>query len=143
MTADTASDDAPIEGRTIAEGVAEGEVLISPEPISFYGAVDTETGEFIEEDHHLTGENIAGKVLIFPKGKGSTVGSYVIYGLAQEGTAPAAIVNHETETIVATGAILGEVPCIDEVPDAVSRFSDGERVRIDATAGTITRLDDE
>jgi hypothetical protein len=130
------------EGRTIAEGVGEGEVLVSPEPISFYGAVDTTTGEFIEEDHHLTGRNVAGKVLVFPKGKGSTVGSYVIYGLAQEGTAPAAIVNHETETIVATGAILGEVPCIDGIEDAVSRFEDGDRVRVDATEGTITRLDD-
>lgn len=130
-------------GRTIAEGVADGEVLVSPDPISFYGAVDTKTGEFIEEDHHLTGANIAGKVLVFPKGKGSTVGSYVIYGLAQEGTAPAAIVNHETETIVATGAILGDVPCIDGIEDAVNRFSDGERVRVDATEGTITRLDDE
>jgi predicted aconitase with swiveling domain len=131
------------EGRTIAEGVAEGEVLVSPEPISFYGAVETKTGEFIEEGHHLTGTNIAGKVLVFPKGKGSTVGSYVIYGLAQEGTAPAAIVNHETETIVATGAILGEVPCLDGIEDAVTRFTDGERVQVDATEGTITRLDDE
>ncbi|MEF8771134.1 DUF126 domain-containing protein [Halodesulfurarchaeum sp.] len=139
------TDDNPTdaEGRTIAEGVAEGEVLVSPEPISFYGAVETKTGEFIEEDHHLTGQNIAGKVLVFPKGKGSTVGSYVIYGLAQEGTAPAAIVNHETETIVATGAILGDVPCLDGIEDAVSRFTDGERVKVDATEGTITRLNDE
>lgn len=143
MTADSASDGATITGRTIADGIADGEVLVSPEPISFYGAVDTETGEFIEEEHHLTGENIAGKVLIFPRGKGSTVGSYVIYGLAQEGNAPAAIINHETETIVATGAILGAVPCVDEVADAVDRFTDGERVRVDATNGTITRLDDE
>ncbi|MFW6383802.1 MAG: DUF126 domain-containing protein [Halodesulfurarchaeum sp.] len=132
-----------LSGRTIAEGVGEGEVLASPEPISFYGAVDTETGAFIEEDHHLTGSNLAGKVLVFPRGKGSTVGSYVLYGLAQEGTAPAAIVNHETETIVATGAILGEVPCVDGIEDAVERFEDGDRVRVDATAGTVTRLNDE
>lgn len=141
MAAD--DDSGTLTGRTIAEGVTEGEVLVSPEPISFYGAVDTKTGDFIEEDHHLTGRNIAGKVLVFPKGKGSTVGSYVIYGLAQEGTAPAAIVNHETETIVATGAILGAVPCLDGIEDAVSRFSDGERVRVNATEGTITRLEDE
>lgn len=134
---------ATTSGRTIAEGVTEGEVLVSPEPISFYGAIDTKTGEFIEEDHHLTGQNVAGKVLIFPKGKGSTVGSYVIYGLAKEGTGPAAIVNHETETIVATGAILGDVPCIDGIDDAVTRFDDGERVRVDATEGTITRLEDD
>jgi len=134
---------APLSGRTIAEGVGEGEVLVSPEPISFYGAVDTATGDFIEEDHHLTGANLDGKVLVFPRGKGSTVGSYVLYGLAQEGTAPAAIVNHETEPIVATGAILGEVPCVDGIEDAVDRFSDGDHVRVDATAGTVERLDDE
>ena len=132
-----------LSGRTIAEGVGEGEVLVSPEPISFYGAVNTETGEFIEEDHHLTGANLDDKVLVFPRGKGSTVGSYVLYGLAQEGTAPAAIVNHETEPIVATGAILGEVPCVDGIEDAVERFADGDRVRVDATAGTVEWLDDE
>lgn len=129
------------EGRTIADGEAEGEVLVSTEPISFYGAVDTETGEFIEEGHELEGRNVAGKVLVFPKGKGSTVGSYVLYGLSKRGTAPAAIVNHETETIVATGAILGEIPCVDGIDEAVSAFEDGDRVRVDAGAGTVTLLD--
>ncbi|MGM0371259.1 MAG: UbiX family flavin prenyltransferase [Halobacteriota archaeon] len=116
-----------VEGRTIAEGVAEGEVLVSPEPISFYGAVDTDTGEFIEADHHLTGETIAGKVLVFPKGKGSTVGSYVIYGLAQEGTGPAAIINHETETIVATGPSSARFPVWTEsrTPWSGSRTATG------------------
>lgn len=132
-----------LAGRTIAEGTAEGEVLVSTEPISFYGAVDTKTGEFIEEGHQLEGKNVAGKVLVFPKGKGSTVGSYVLYGLSKEGTAPAAIVNHETETIVATGAILGEIPCVDGIDDAVTRFEDGMRVRVDATAGTVTVLEEE
>lgn len=129
------------EGRTIAEGTAEGEVLVSTEPISFYGAVDTETGEFIEAGHQLEGENVAGKVLVFPKGKGSTVGSYVLYGLSKRGTAPAAIVNHETETIVATGAILGDIPCVDGIEGAVSAFEDGDRVRVDASAGTVSVLE--
>ena len=130
------------EGRTIADGSAEGEVLVSTEPISFYGAVDTETGEFIEEGHQLEGKNIAGKVLIFPKGKGSTVGSYVLYGLSKQGTAPAAIINHETETIVATGAILGEIPCVDGIQDATTNFVDGDRVAVDATEGTVTLLEE-
>jgi hypothetical protein len=131
-----------MEGRTIADGVAEGEALVSTEPISFYGAVDTETGEFIEEGHQLEGENVAGKVLVFPRGKGSTVGSYVLYGLAKEGTAPAAIVNHETETIVATGAILGDIPCVDGIDGATATFQDGDRIRVDATAGTVTVVDE-
>lgn len=129
------------DGRTIADGDATGEVLVSTEPISFYGAVDVETGEFIEAGHQLEGKNVADKVLVFPRGKGSTVGSYVLYGLSKRGTAPAAIVNHETETIVATGAILGEIPCVDGIEDAAARFSDGDRVRVDATNGTVEILD--
>jgi hypothetical protein len=114
-------------------------VLRSSEPISFYGAVDLDTGEFIEEGHELEGENLADTVLVFPRGKGSTVGSYVLYGLAQNGVAPAAILNEETETIVATGAILGEIPCIDSLDAPLSTFEDGDRVVVDADEGVVER----
>ncbi|AKH97325.1 DUF126 domain-containing protein [Halanaeroarchaeum sulfurireducens] len=128
------------DGRTIADGEATGAVLRSTEPISFYGAVDIESGEFIEEGHQLEGENVSDRVLVFPRGKGSTVGSYVLYGLAQRGNAPAAIVNAETETIVATGAILGEIPCVDGID--VTDLEDGDRVNVDADEGTVTVLED-
>ena len=128
------------EGRTIADGAATGTVLRSTEPISFYGAVDIETGEFIEEGHQLEGENVSDTVLVFPRGKGSTVGSYVLYGLAKRGNAPAAIVNAETETIVATGAILGEIPCVDGIE--VDALEDGDRVSVDADAATVSLLGD-
>lgn len=128
------------EGRTIADGTATGTVLRSTEPISFYGAVDIDTGEFIEDGHQLEGENVSDTVLVFPRGKGSTVGSYVLYGLAKRGNAPAAIVNAETETIVATGAILGEIPCVDGVD--VSALENDDRVTVDADAGTVTVLEE-
>ncbi|MFB6094652.1 MAG: DUF126 domain-containing protein [Halanaeroarchaeum sp.] len=128
-----------LEGRTIADGTATGRVLRSTEPISFYGAVDIETGEFTEEGHQLAGENVADAVLVFPRGKGSTVGSYVLYGLAQRDNAPAAIVNAETETIVATGAILGDIPCVDAID--VDRLADGDRVAVDASSGTVRLLE--
>ena len=131
-----------LQGRSIADGRGEGEVLRSDEPISFYGAVDTDTGEFIEEGHALTGKNIAGKVLVFPKGKGSTVGSYVLYGLAQNDVAPAAIVNEHTETIVATGAILGEIPCVDDLDVPLDHLEDGDRVIVDGDEGTVEVLKD-
>lgn len=124
--------DGPIEGRAITGGRGEGEVLRSSEPVSFYGAVDLETGEFVEEGHQLEGHNVAGRVLVFPRGKGSTVGSYVLYGLAKNGVAPAAILNEETETIVATGAILGEIPCMDSLSDSLASLSDGQHVVVDA-----------
>ncbi|MFB6133718.1 MAG: DUF126 domain-containing protein [Halanaeroarchaeum sp.] len=131
--------DPSLAGRTIATGSASGPVLKSTEPISFYGAVDVETGEFIEDGHQLEGETITDTVLVFPRGKGSTVGSYVLYGLAQRGTAPAAIVNAETETIVATGAILGDIPAVDGID--IETLQTGERVAVDADAGTVTRTE--
>lgn len=79
-------------------------------------------------------------MLVFPRGKGSTVGSYVLYGLAQRDTAPAAIVNAETETIVATGAILGDIPAVDGID--LESLETGERVTVDGDAGTVTRAGD-
>lgn len=132
-----------IEGRTISPGEAEGEVLTSKEPIGFYGNVDLETGEFIEKGHELEGRNISGKVLIFPKGKGSTVGSYVLYGLKKNNKAPAAIINEETETIVATGVILGEIPCIDRLEQSLDVFQDGDKVLVNSKEGYVKILEKE
>jgi len=103
-----------LQGRSISPGSAEGEAIVSPEPIGFYGGIEIETGVVIEKGHPLEGQCVTGKVLVFPNGKGSTVGSYVIYGLARNGVGPCALVNWETETIVATGAILAGVPCVDQ-----------------------------
>jgi len=130
-----------VEGRGVTEGKAEGEVLVSCEPIGFYGAVDIETGEFIEEGHELEGKNISGKILVFPKGKGSTVGSYVLYGLAKNGKAPAAIINKETETIVATGCILGEIPCVDGPNADLDEFENGQKVSVNADKGEVVFKD--
>lgn len=131
-----------IEGRGVTEGEAEGQILTSSEPIGFYGAVDIGTGEFIEEGHELEGENISGKILVFPKGKGSTVGSYVLYGLAKNGNAPAAIVNEKTETIVATGCILGEIPCIDSLEIPLEKFEDEQKVYVNAGEEFVEILED-
>src|SRR5271157_2875038 len=121
------------QGRTINPGIAEGEALVSKEPIGFYGGVDAKTGIYIEKGHELEGKSVKGKILVFPCGKGSTVGSYVIYGLAKNNQAPLAIVNKETETIVATGSILAGVPCVDRIP--VEKISTGDHLVVNATAG--------
>ncbi len=133
-----------IKGRSISKGEAKGEVMISKEPIGFYGAVNPETGEFIEEGHELEGKNISGKILVFPKGKGSTVGSYVLYGLAKNNKAPKAIINKETETIVATGCILGEIPCVDKLEkDPLKNLSEGEKLKVNGDQGTIEKMNEE
>lgn len=126
-------------GRMISPGKVEGEAIVSPEPIGFYGGIDPKTGIVIEKGHPLEGQSVTGKVLVFPCGKGSTVGSYVIYGLEKNGVGPAAIVNGETETIVATGAILAGVPCVDQID--ISQFKTGDNLRVDADNGVVEKVE--
>lgn len=123
------------EGRKISPGKASGEALVTTQGISFYGGVDPETGIVVEKDHELEGQSITGKVLIFPSGKGSTVGSYVLYQLAKTGKGPVAIINQETETIVAVGCIISEIPAIDKIP--INKISTGQQLRVDATNGLV------
>ena len=68
-----------LKGRIIYKGKAEAEALVTAQPISFYGGVDPNTGIVIEKGHELLGQSVKGKILVFPQGKGSTVGSYIIY----------------------------------------------------------------
>ena len=103
-------------GRSIYPGVAQGEAMVTSQAISFFGGIDPETGSVVERGHELEGQSIAGKVLVFPTGKGSTVGSYTLYRLKQNGHAPLAILNAECETITAVGCIIAEIVCVDQLP---------------------------
>lgn len=124
-----------MKGRTISPGKAEGKAIVTSEPIGFYGGIDIKTGIVIEKDHPLEGKSVTGKILVFPYGKGSTVGSYVIYGLKKNGVAPAGIINKETETIVATGVILAGIPCIDQIE--IEKIKDGDTIFLDADDGVV------
>ncbi len=128
-----------LSGRKIYGGHAEGEALVTHQGISFYGGVDPDTGVVLEKGHELEGRSIAGKILVFPTGKGSTVGSYTLYRLRFAGTAPAAIVNADCETITAVGCILAEIPCVDQIP--LDRIPPGVRLRVDGDTGIVTVLD--
>ena len=123
------------KGRTICAGRASGEALVTTMGISFFGGVDPETGVVVERGHELEGQCITGKVLVFPTGKGSTIGSYTLYRLRKGGKAPAAIVNAECETITAVGCIISEIPCIDHIP--VDQIVSGGVVFVDGEAGTL------
>ncbi len=127
-----------IIARVISKGKARGEVLLSREPISFLGGVDPKTGIVQERGHVLEGKSVAGKVLVFPRGKGSTVGSYVMLGMKKNGVAPAAIVNLEAETIIAVGAIISGIPMVDRPETNVLEvLESGMEAEIDAEAGKI------
>lgn len=124
-----------LRGRVISKGVAEGEALTTSQPISFYGGVDPDTSTLIEKGHELEGQQVRGRILVFPNGKGSTVGSYTLYRMKKNGTAPAGIINRECETVVAVGAIISEIPCVDKID--VSRIRRGSIVRLENGVVTI------
>jgi len=127
-----------MKGRPVAKGKAEGEAMVSADGISFYGGVEPETGKVVERGHPLEGKTVTGKILVFPTGKGSTVGSYVLYDMKKRGTAPAAIINKEIETIIAVGAIISEIPCVDKIE--IEMIKDGAKVEVDADSGTLKLL---
>ena len=126
-----------LKGRIISRGVAEAEALTTTQPISFYGGVDPETSEILEKGHELQGKRIKGKILVFPIGKGSTVGSYTLYRLKKGGFSPAGIINSECETIVAVGAIISEIPCVDKID--ISKIMTGDNIRIEDDIVTIIK----
>jgi predicted aconitase with swiveling domain len=118
-----------LRGRAIYRGKASGVALVSSAPIGFLGGVDPETGVVVEPGHPLHGQCLAGRVLVFPTGKGSTVGSYTLYRLSRRGLAPAGIINARSETIVAAGAIISEIPMVDRID--IAQISTGDAVEID------------
>lgn len=124
-----------LRGRVIFDGEAEGDALVTSQPLSFYGGVDPSTGEVIERGHELRGEFVRDRVLVFPHGKGSTVGSYILYRLSKGGVAPSAIINQKCEPIVAVGAIISGIPCVDSVE--IARIDQGVRVSV---AGPVVRF---
>ncbi len=109
--------------------------MVTSQPISFYGGVDPNTGVVIEKGHQLQGMSVKGKILVFPQGKGSTVGSYTLYRLKKNAVAPAGMVNRECETIIAVGAIISEVPTIDKVD--IDKIRTGDKVKIENDIVTI------
>lgn len=131
-----------IQARGISAGIASGSLLVSSEPISFLSGVDPDSGIVIESGHPLEGKSIAGTVLAFPFGKGSTVGSYVIYALKRNNVAPSAIINTEAEPIIAVGAIIAEIPMVDRPDTPLEDLKDGVSASIDGSSGEIT-INDE
>ena len=124
-----------LTGRKIFQGKTEGEALVTKDSISFYGGVDPETGIVVEKGHELEGVNTTDKILVFPSGKGSTVGSYVIYQMAKTGKGPKALILRECEAIVAVGTIIAELPCVDQID--VNKIKTGMNLVVDGDNGEV------
>ena len=130
-----------IKCKTVSKGKAQGSALVTTEPLSFLGGVDPKTGEITEKGHPLEGESIDGKVLIFPNGKGSTVGVYVLYQLKKAGKSPAALINVNADTMVASGAIISKIPMVHKPRKNPFNIKTGSTVFVNADEGYVEVMD--
>ena len=127
-----------ITGKSVVEGTVAGEAVVSLEPVGFNGGIDPKTGEFVERGHPLCGTNVKGKIMVFPTGKGSTGGSYILYAANQNGVGPAGIVMQELEPIIVIGAIISEIPLISVSAEEMDKVHTGDMVELDASRGVAT-----
>jgi len=119
----------PLTGRVIHGGRAQGRALVSTAPLSFFGGFDLDRGVVSERGHPLEGRCVTGRVLVFPTGTGSTVGSFALLRMVRAGVGPAALVMESCDTTVAVGAIIAEIPCVDSVD--LSAIADGDTLALD------------
>ena len=127
-----------IKCRIISKGKDSGNALVTKDPISFLGGVDPKTGIVIDKKHELYNECITDKILVIPSGKGSTVGSYVIYQMAKNNTAPRAISCQKAEPIIAIGAIISKIPMVDNPDvDIINTINTNDEITVDADNSTI------
>jgi len=136
------------KGRTVVEGASvEGEALVSNMAFGFFGGVNPRTGVIIDRWHDLFEQNIKDKILIYPEGRGSTVGAAVILELVRTGNAPKAILFNDIEIITATGGVLAkkfydiDLPMLEQFDcDITQAIRSGDRVRVDPATGTVEVL---
>lgn len=127
-----------LKAKPVTKGVAEGEALVTRMAISFTGGMDPDTGMIREPGHELEGQSVAGKILVFPTGKGSTTGSWQYYAAFKRGNAPAGIINRTVEGVVAVSAIITGTPMVHNLEaDPLEHIETGDFVRIDADRGTV------
>ena len=127
-----------IKGRCISRGYAEGEALVCRQPIGFNFGIDVADGTIQEHGHELVNQSIKDKILVFPHGKGSTGGSYVVYQLAKQKTGPKAMINVKTHPVFAYASIVLNIPTVDELDkNPMEVIETGDWVKVDAEKGRV------
>ncbi|HDD72402.1 MAG TPA: DUF126 domain-containing protein [Candidatus Bathyarchaeota archaeon] len=124
--------------RRVVGGRGEGEAVVSKKPLSFLEGVDVKTGVIIDPELEAVGETVSGKVLVFPWCRGSTVGTYAIYGLASNGVAPSAMVCVEADIVSAVGCAMAGIPLVHRVErNPLTVIRSGDYVVVDADRGVV------
>lgn len=127
-----------LEGKTINEGIVEGEAVVSEQPFSFLGDLEISTGRIMVKGHDLEGCSIKEKIFVFPTGKGSTAGPNVAFMAKQLGNLPSGMIITEAEPVIAMVAIMNEIPAVHNLSsDPVKTIKTGDKVRLDADRGIV------
>jgi predicted aconitase with swiveling domain len=127
-----------IKCRGLVKGQAEGEALVAPTTLSFWGEVDPMTGQIIAAGHPLEGQSLRGKILVIRSTKGSSA-TPMVMGLAhEEGNAPKALVNTDIDALAVLGCVVNQIPMVTDLhQDPFTRIETGDRVHVDADAGRL------
>ena len=123
--------------KTIVRGKVSGRVVKSNQPINFLGSVDKKTGTITDQKHDLFGKNIAGSILVFPNGIGSSVGAYTIYSIKSNNTAPIAMICKKADLTVATGCALANIPLITVSDEEFESIKTGMKLSLDTDSTTL------
>jgi predicted aconitase with swiveling domain len=128
-----------VKGTSAARlGTIEGEALVTSDLVAFWGGTNWETGEIVEVGHEAYGKNMAGKVLVFPAGKGGAGDTFGYYYLARSGKAPLALICNRVQKTTLAGAILTNTPMIYGFKeDIVSVIHTGDRIRVNTNSGEV------
>lgn len=122
----------------MVEGQATAEALVTSQQISFLGQVDPESGRISDSTHELYGQNISGKILVFPHSVGSSVGAYIIYWLKKTGKSPAAFINENSDSVTVSGCAVAGIPLVDRPEGGIHQIRPGRVVKVDGKLSIIT-----
>ncbi|MEM4521044.1 MAG: DUF126 domain-containing protein [Candidatus Bathyarchaeia archaeon] len=127
-----------LRAKPVSKGRAEGEAIVTRMPISITGGLNPYNGKIVERGHELEGQCVAGKILVFPHGKGSTTGPWQFYVAYKRGNAPKAIINVKAETVVAVSAIITSTPMVHLLEkNPLEIIETGDYVIVDANNGVV------
>jgi len=133
-----------VKGRGVTSGYGEGKILSSKQPFMLSHGVEPRTGNVIHIRSDIFGENVRGKVLIFPIGKGSTTGSAWILETIRYGNGPVAVINIDTESIIVTGFFMAKllygisIPLVDRLErDVTDLITEDTIIQVDGNAGEV------
>jgi len=131
--------------KVVYHGCAAGEVLKTSMGLSFWGGVNPQTGKIIDAHHELFGTRLTGKIFCFPSGSGSSSNCGVLMEMVRCGTHPAAIINIQTEAVLALGPIVAHAlygrsfPIVNITEEVFSTLKSGDHFKIDTQTGRIEK----